>query len=342
MRRIHRFSVAWALALWASAAAGGGPPEPVDPAARLPRGNDASEHWDLAAHFDTGHRLYARFLITNEGPGDRTAVAVGHLIEPDGQVVAFRNGRRDGAWKLRDGGRHIEIGSSVLAFDETERRFEVDNDKRGIKVRFVLPAETGLAAPEGSVPGRLDLLNLASPATGSVWVTGMNAPLAVSGRALLTHSWSERPPSDGPNRRIDFASFDDEALFLTSSQIPAGTARTWLAIATEAGLASRPDVTIEARLAEEEVGPYPIPRRLEMRGKALDGSIALGDSPVLVTDPLDALPTLLKMVYSFGGRPRHIWTDATASVAIGSRSGSSRRHIESPGIAVLFFSDATL
>jgi len=340
VRRILRFSVACGLALWAGAAAGGGPPEPIDPAARLPRGNEASEHWDLAAHFDSGHRLYARFMITNAGPGERTAVAIGHLVKPDGEAVAFRNGRREGAWRLLDEGRSIEIGSSELHLGE-ERRFGFDNDKRGIKIHVAWPAAAGLAAPEGTVADRLDLLDLASPATGSFWLSGMEDPRPLAGRALLTHSWSEGRLDGDPKRRIDFASFDDAPIFLTSTAGGASPSRAWLVLTTEEGWVSRSDITVRLRSTEEESGPYPIPRRLEMRGKSLNGSLSLGDSPVLVTDPLDALPTLLKMVYSFGGRPRHIWTDATASVALGSRSGSSRLQIEKPGITALFFSDAT-
>ena len=62
------------LALWLAATAhAGGPPTDIDLAAVLPRGDEAVEYWDLVGDFDSGHRLYARFLITNVGPGDHTA-----------------------------------------------------------------------------------------------------------------------------------------------------------------------------------------------------------------------------------------------------------------------------
>ena len=85
-----------------------------DPRTDLPGGSAASEYWDLAAHFVSGHRAYARFLITNEGPGERNGVAIGHVITPEGVAVEFRNGRLEDRWTLGERGRRLDIGSSLL------------------------------------------------------------------------------------------------------------------------------------------------------------------------------------------------------------------------------------
>ncbi|MDH5308130.1 MAG: hypothetical protein OEW02_13190, partial [Myxococcales bacterium] len=105
MRRCARpgwLALAW---LCAASASAGGLAESVDPSARLPGGSAASEYWDLVAHFSAGHRVYARFQITNEGPGERNGLAFGHVIFPDGSVTPFQNGRRRDRWTLGPQGR---------------------------------------------------------------------------------------------------------------------------------------------------------------------------------------------------------------------------------------------
>jgi hypothetical protein len=131
----------------ATAAHAGGPAVDVDLAAMLPRGDEAVEYWDLVGDFDSGHRLYARFLITNVGPGDRTALAFGHWVTPDGRATAFKNGKREGNWTLAPDRKRLKIGSSVLSLGTATRHFEVDNDKRGIKIFVDIEADgTALAA----------------------------------------------------------------------------------------------------------------------------------------------------------------------------------------------------
>ncbi len=54
----HAAQLACLVVSAAAAASAGGPPDPVEPGAQLPDGAEAAEHWDLAAHFDAGVRLY--------------------------------------------------------------------------------------------------------------------------------------------------------------------------------------------------------------------------------------------------------------------------------------------
>jgi len=118
----------------AQSAYAGGPSPSVDPGARLPEGDAAREYWDLVAQLDSGHRFYARFLITNRGPGDRSAVAMGDLVDPDGRAIPFQNGRREGRWTLGEDARSLRIGSSRLDLSGPAARVEIDNDKRGFEV----------------------------------------------------------------------------------------------------------------------------------------------------------------------------------------------------------------
>lgn len=341
MRRRAPLLVALAMAcVTAGSARAGGPPEPVEPGARLPQGGSAAEHWDLAAHFDSGHRLYVRFLITNQGPGDRTALAFGHLLRPDGPPVEFRNGRRQGRWKLSDDRRRIDIGSSLLVLGESARHFEVDNDKRDVEIHLDFPADgTSRRAPAGAGGYHLDLLNLATPATARFQVDGMKEAEPLSGHVLLTHTWFERPEAELLLRRLDFASFDPEArLFLSERLAPDG--KRWRWGVTTSGDAP---LAVVAHLELEERGgrgtSHPVPDRLEVRGEGLSGVISLGETR-LELNPLDALPGLLRMVYSFGGEPRQLWVDATAEMSLKSPAQKAALRWRTAGFANLVFLDS--
>ncbi len=106
----------------------------TSPAARVSKGNSSSEYWDAAALFESGHRVFARFSISNEGPGDDTGYAIGQVVFPDGTVVPFTNGRRKGRWQLSEDGLRMEIGSSVLDLRKPVRKLEVDKNTAGIKL----------------------------------------------------------------------------------------------------------------------------------------------------------------------------------------------------------------
>ena len=96
------------------------------------------EYWDVSAQLQSGHRFFARFLVTNEGPGSRTAVAVGHLIVPGGEVVPIKYGRLREKWTLSADRRRLNIASAVLDVNRPVSRIEVDSDKSGIKVHLEL------------------------------------------------------------------------------------------------------------------------------------------------------------------------------------------------------------
>jgi hypothetical protein len=78
-----------------------------DRLSRISDGDAASEYWDIVARFEPDYSLFARFLITNEGPGKRTAIASWYLTDPQGELFTFRNGRREQRWTLSQAGFDI-------------------------------------------------------------------------------------------------------------------------------------------------------------------------------------------------------------------------------------------
>ena len=57
-----------------------------------------NETWSYAIRFDSGHVLFAKFLITNLGPGDKKIAVTAHMIGKGGDLLEIRNGAKPGEW----------------------------------------------------------------------------------------------------------------------------------------------------------------------------------------------------------------------------------------------------
>jgi hypothetical protein len=302
------------LALARGAAGDGQPsPQPIDPGARLPAGASASEYWDLVAVLADGFRLVARFTISNEGPGDRSAAAFGHLLRPGAKPAAFQNGRREGRWRLSSDRRRIEIGSSLLDLSEGARHFEIDNDKRGVKLFLDWRADASARrVPAGVLPGgyAIDVLQLGSPVRASVRVPGMDAARELRGTLSLTHTWMPVAEGQLVLRRIDVASVEaGPGFYLIDLRTPAGNRSAWLSAAGSKVLAESGYEIATRTESSMKSSSYPIPSRLLLSAPQLRGGVTLGPA-WLEVDPLAALPAPVRMVYSLRGRPHRSWTDA--------------------------------
>jgi hypothetical protein len=311
--------------------------ERVDASARMSTAGSASEYWDLTALFDSGHRVVARFLITNEGPGNHSAVAVGHVVLPDGQAVKFRNGRRRERWKLDEKRSRIDIGSSLLDLQGPTRIFEYDSEKRGLKIRFTIEADETIRRAGAAGPGgyQVDLLDLAARAEGTLWTRGMEAPIALSGRAALTHTWMDESEARLALRRFDFVSLEEEAAVLFYDLTTSGGKRlSWLAI-EKAGqiLYESGDLGVSLRgvLPQWDEPRYPLPAVLQLHNSEMDARIELGR--ILVQHaPLEDLPQPLQFLLSFRTRPKRVWTNSPFEVKVNPGSDRSYLRVRGTGI----------
>lgn len=344
MRRAPRW-LGIALAATALAAGADGPPTPaaIDPAAQLPAGGSASEYWDLVAQLDDGFRVAARFTITNEGPGERSAAAFGHVLRPGGAPVAFQNGRREGRWKLSPDRRRIEIGSSLLDLGDAARHFEVDNDKRGVKLFLDWQADASArSVPKAALPGgyRVDLLQLASPVRASIQVAGMPVARRLEGTLALTHTWMPVPEGELILHRIDVTSLEaGDGTYLLDLRAPAGARFAWLS-QTRKETPARAWSGLEVRMENAvNASAYPIPQRLVLSAPGLHGAVSFGET-LLEVDPLDALPAFLRMVYSLRGRPHRSWTHAQIELSLVPGPELPAIRVTGDAIAALTFLDA--
>jgi len=342
LRRRGRVGWLAAAALAATALASGAGAQGVDPGAKVPVGDAASEYWDLVALLDEGFAVTARFAITNEGPGEHNALAFGHVHRPGLPPAPFQNGRRRGQWRLSPDRRRIEIGSSVLALPDGARHFEVDNDKRGIKVFLDWQPDASVrSAPVGPQGYRIDVLQLASPVRASVWVVGMKAPREIAGTLALTHTRVPVQEGELLLRRIDVASRDPgSGTYLLDLLAPDGARSSWLSTsAPGAARVERSGFAIRVEGERQGASPdHPSPSRLALKGSDLDGSVSLGE-PFLEVDPLAALPGFLRMVYSLRGRPHRSWTPARFDLSLVPGPALPAIRIQGDAVAALTFLD---
>ncbi len=140
-------------------------------------------------------------------------------------------------------------------------------------------------------------------------------------------------------RRLDVSTLgaSPHALFLTDLTTPKGERWQWVAIRTgDAAQLSGPAFGVNFVPREASDSRYPVPARLELTGPDLSGSIPLGE-PLLESNPLDALPGFLKMVYSFVAQPRRIWSDAAVDLALKPGPGRAALQIRGPATASVTF-----
>ena len=193
------------------------PPRPVlDPAARLVSGNKASEAWSLFVELDSGHRITQRFLLSNAGPGDHNAVALGHLIEPGRAPYRYQNGRTRANWTLSDDRLFFDISASHLDLHRPKGELRITKDEIEIRLFFDFGANAASArVPRERLPSgyNVEVLAVGAPTTGSIHAPWMDEPLQTTGRTWLVHSWTKKDEADVLYRRVDVYGHEDGTSF---------------------------------------------------------------------------------------------------------------------------------
>jgi len=267
----RRSALAWlvaALALLLPTAAGStGPRDGA--ASRIPSAASASEYWDLTARLDSGHRVFVRFTITNEGRGRGAAEAFGHLILPDGTNVPFDNGRTAGNWDLSSDGLRIHVSSSILDQTPPQPKFEYDSSKRGVKLHPWFDPVSSISRPghPGTGGYAVDLLDTAAPVHGTLCHAGMSKPIEVAGVLGRTHTSLERSETELSTRRIDFLSLTEgTSVYLTDRTTPGGARTHWLVVQRGPDrVYAGDDLELDLEPSQRD-SDYPLPAALRLRG----------------------------------------------------------------------------
>jgi len=315
--------------------------ESLDPAARLPGGKQGSEYWDLVAKLESGHFVFARFLLTNVGPGNHSAVVLGHVITPDGEQHAFRNGRRRSRWQLSDDRLELDVNKCHLDLHDGSALRVVRKSSVQLSLRFDLAG--GARPPPGLLPDRYAAETLAAnaPVQGTLKLADMAAPLETRGTGAVTHSWTSEPEEELVVRRLDFFTLTPElGLQLSEFRTPEGDVRRWLR-ATRAGHtvfeSSAIELDASGHLADTP-RRYPAEAKLRLGGKAAGGELTL-DRLLHQQDPLEAIPQPLRSLirWSLSQQPYQLWTTASYDLWLQLAPGEAPTPLRGEGLAAISF-----
>lgn len=284
--------------------------------ARLSEIASATEYWDFNTRLESGDFVFARFFITNEGPGIHTAAGIGTLVRPDGRIVPFRYGRLKGAWTLSPDRRMIDIASLTLDLRKQPRHFEMDSDKRGIKIHLDFTTSgTPVWSSNENPAHHLDVLDIAAPVKGTVWVQGMSEPITTAGVGTLTHAWMDQNEAELVLRQVEVViTQPDFALYATDFMPASGKGWSWL---TARGVTAGPQHSdsLAARYSGE-VGDhprYPLPKQITFSGGGMSVE-ATAERELLRVDPIEVVPQPFHFLLSLKTRPERIIADAQCRV----------------------------
>lgn len=346
MRRLgkaHAFLCAAALLLAArpsiatDAAPGGG-----GPAARLSSASAATEYWTLTARFDGGYWLFARLGITNEGPGERTAGAVWYLGFPDGRVAEFRNGRSKNWWKVSPDRLRLDIASSSLDLHAPLGRLALDTTSQGAKINLEFAAGDTPVRPAAPTTSafQTQMLEIAAPIAGTIWVRGMPAAVPVRGTVALTHAWTEESVAATLQRHIEFvAQMSELAVYLSDITTPAGERRRQLVVERGGAVVDEStdvELTLEPNGLVRGDRNYPLPGRLRVH----DSRITLDIQPerlLLRTNPLNGIPQPFRFLFSLKAAPQWVWIDASFHLTLVGTAESPLLETDGRGILAVGF-----
>lgn len=319
----------------------------LDPKARMQTGDHASEYWTLFVELDSGHRITQRFLITNAGPGDHSAVAVGHLSERGRPPYRYVNGRRQGAWSISPDRLFLDIAASHLDLHRPTGRLKITKDDIEIRLDFDFSeAVLSSRVPAAQLPSRyfVEVLAAGAVTQGTLKAPWMAAPLAVKGHTWLVHTWTPDDEAELLDRRVDVFGRTDGATFY-ALQIRNGDAfaGAWQLLARPA---ARPQprpatppgkIKLDSRInfpARWKDGSvllsgkpglgFPVPDRFTLTGERESGEIRL-IREWLRFDPLDVIPQPFRWFIRRSSQPQEVWADTRIAVSI-------RRALESPSL----------
>jgi hypothetical protein len=278
-----RALAAWLLAIAAPAAALAAP----------------TEWWVLAARLDSGDQVIVEFTLTDVGPGERNAAAIGNWIAKDGALTPFSRAKLGGDWTPSPDGRRIDLGKFV--FDRTQPQSQLRVEKGSLRIALDFTLASAPVATRKLAGGKWtqELWIAGAPVRASLWKKGMAAPVASSGRVALSRRLIDGPEARLARRRLEAFTLGAAPLYVLEVANGGRTER-WVVACDASGKLVAQDSTAFA--ANEQLSS--VPPRLALAGPAVRGALSAG-ARVAAYDPLADLPAPVRFV--LGLRLRSVW-----------------------------------
>jgi hypothetical protein len=300
----------------------------LDPAARLLHEDAATEYWNLYIELDSGHRITQRFIITNAGPGEHSAVAIGHFSEPGRPPYRYQNGRRRARWTLSEDRLFFDIGASHLDLHRPSGELRIT--KKDIEIRLFFDfSDSALASrvPDDRLPKNyhVDILAVAASTSGTIQAPWMSEPIEANGRTWLAHTWTRKDEAKLLDRRIEFFG-NENGTAIYGLHITRGTkfSKGWVLAESASASMIESLINIPASWqqsnptgAKAQAQPYPVPRRFVFSNGTNSGQITLKQE-WLRFDPLAVIPQPFRWFIRMKTKPQEVWADAVIGVTLSS------------------------
>jgi hypothetical protein len=302
-----------------------------DPSARLLEQDEASEYWTLFIELEGGRRITQRFLLTNVGPGEHTAVAVGHFVEPGREPYRYVNGRRRARWELSEDRLFMDIGASHLDLHRPQGMLLISKDDIEIRLTFDFArSDLAAAVPRDRLPAgySVDFLAVGAQTRGTIRAPWMDQPLETTGRTWMAHTWTENAEAKVIERRIDlYAGQGPKTVYGLQLRDARGGSSHWFLGSDR----TNPDIesifNVEKSWTESSgpreasnSNPYPLPGSFRAGG-ANSGEITIGKE-WLRYDPLTVIPNPFRWFIRRMTEPQEVWADARIDVTLWAASGA--------------------
>lgn len=293
------------------------------PAARA----TTTEWWVLAAHLDSGDRVLVELTLTDLGPGDRTAAAIGNWVAPDGTLTPFSRAKLEGGWTPSPDGRRIDLGKFV--FDRSGPRAQLRVEKGSLRIALDFPIGSAPLAARKLAAGKWsqELWIASAPLQATLWKRGMPAARASAGRVALSRRRIEGSESRLAQRRAEWFTLGTSPVYaLELAQ--GGRAERWVVPCDASG---RPLAQDSASLATAGALGAVAPTAA-FGGPAATGSVRAG-AQLAAYDPLADVPALIRM--ALGLRLQSVWM--ASPFALDVREGARATRREGTAIASYTF-----
>jgi hypothetical protein len=286
-----------------------------------------TEWWLLAARLDSGEQVFVEFTLTDIGPGERNAAAIGNWLAPDGALTPFSRAKLGGAWTPSPDGKRIDLGKFV--FDRTQPRAQLRVEKKSLQLTLDFPLAAAPLATHTLAGGKWtqELWAAGAPLNASFWKRGMAAPLAGKGRVALSRRKIEGPESKLAQRRLEAFSLGAAPIYVLEVAKGKRAERWVVAFDAHGKLLAQESAT---QVPNEKLGAPAA--RLALAGPLAPGVLSAG-APLASYDPLADLPAPIRFV--LGLRLRSAWM--ASPFAIDVREGARAARREGTAIASYTF-----
>ena len=276
-----------------------------------------TEWWVLAARLDSGDQVIVEFTLTDIGPGERNAAAIGNWVASDGTLTPFSRAKLEDDWTPSPDGKRIDLGKFV--FDRTTPAAQLRVEKGSLRVLLEFSLAAAPIATRTFAGGKWtqELWVAGAPVRASLWKRGMLAPLATTGRVAVSRRKIDGAEASLAQRRLELFSLGPSP-FYALEVANEGRAERWVVACDAQGTPFAQDSGALA-VTEQLSAVAPL---LALAGPLVSGAVSSG-ARLTAYDPLEDVPALIRL--ALGLRLQSVWMASPFALDIREGAGSSRR-----------------